>query len=123
MEQPVSIDLEMTTLITRLSSMGENPMQYLDDKTKEKTPAEEMKRTYGREVYLCDIIMVIWMATKILACKMSRKCHKEEVPVEVVATEVQCMNGTSLSWAPYLLNLFLEDYKYVHDLGTEFHYS
>jgi hypothetical protein len=64
-----------------------------------------------------------WMATKILACKMLRKCCKEEVPTGVVAAAAQCTNGTSLSWAPYLLNLFLEDCKDVHYLGTEFHYS
>jgi hypothetical protein len=29
--------------------MGENPAQYLDEKTKEKALAEEMKRTYGTE--------------------------------------------------------------------------
>jgi hypothetical protein len=28
-----------------------------------------------------------------------------------------------LSWAPYLLNLFLDDCKDVKDLGTDFHYS
>jgi hypothetical protein len=28
-----------------------------------------------------------------------------------------------VSWAPYLLNLFLDDCKDVKDLGTEFHYS
>jgi hypothetical protein len=62
------------------------------------------------------------MATKLMACKMMRKCHKEEVPVGVIAAAAQCVNGTSLSWAPYLLNLFMEDYKDVQDLNTEFHY-
>jgi hypothetical protein len=57
MEQPVSIDLEMIALITGLLSMGENPVQYLDEKTKEKTLAEEMKRTYGTERCPCDIII------------------------------------------------------------------
>jgi hypothetical protein len=28
-----------------------------------------------------------------------------------------------VSWAPYLLNLFLDDYKDVEDLRIEFHYS
>jgi hypothetical protein len=128
MEQPISIDLEMIALITRLSSMGENPTKYLDDKTKEKTLAEEMKRTYETESFLCNIIIkrisdvTTWMATKILVCKMLRKCHKEEFLVRVVAAAAQCANGTSLSSTPYLLNLFLEDCKDVHYLGTEFQY-
>jgi hypothetical protein len=49
MEEPVSIDVELIAFITGLSSMGESPMQYLDDKTKEKSLAEEMKKTYGTE--------------------------------------------------------------------------
>jgi hypothetical protein len=28
-----------------------------------------------------------------------------------------------MRWEPYLLNLFLDDYKDAQDLGTEFHYS
>jgi hypothetical protein len=63
------------------------------------------------------------MATKLMACKMLRKCHKEEVPAGVVAAATQCTNGTMLSWAPYLLNLFLDDCKDAQDLGTYFHYS
>jgi hypothetical protein len=33
------------------------------------------------------------------------------------------VKGTLLSWTPYLLDLFLDDYKDAQDLGTEFHYS
>jgi hypothetical protein len=35
-----------------------------------------------------------------------RKCRKEEVPVGVVAAATQCAKGSSMSWAPYLLNSF-----------------
>jgi hypothetical protein len=54
---------------------------------------------------------------------MLRKCHREEVPVGVVAVAAQSTEGTSMSWAPYLLKLFLEDCKDVQNLGTKFHYS
>jgi hypothetical protein len=54
---------------------------------------------------------------------MLRKCRREEVPAGVVVVATQCIEGTSMSWAPYLLNLFLEDCKDVQDLGIEFHYS
>ena len=83
MEQPISIDVDMIEVITRLSSMGENPAQYLDDKTKENTLVEEMKRTYGTERGPRGIIIkrisevVTWMATNLMACKMMRKCRKE----------------------------------------------
>jgi hypothetical protein len=49
LDEPVSIDVELISFITGLPSNGEKPTQYLDDKTKEKALAEEMKKTYGTE--------------------------------------------------------------------------
>jgi hypothetical protein len=69
--------------------MGESPMQFLDDKTKEKTLVKEMKKTYNIERGLCEIIIkrindaTTRMATKLMACKMLSKFRKEEVPVGV----------------------------------------
>jgi hypothetical protein len=57
MEEPVSIDVELIAFITGLPSMGESPTQYLDDKTKEKALAEEMKKTYGTKRGSCGIII------------------------------------------------------------------
>jgi hypothetical protein len=51
-----------------------------------------------------------------------RKCRKEEVPARVVAVAAQCVKGRSMSWGPYFLNSFLEDYKDTQDWGSEFHY-
>jgi hypothetical protein len=101
----------------------------MDDKTKEKALTKEMKKTYGKERGLHGII-IKWiseetthMETKLMACKLLRKCRKEEVPVGFVTSEAQCANDTMLSWAPYLLNMFLDDSKDVKDLRTKFHYS
>jgi hypothetical protein len=60
--------------------------------------------------------------TKLMACKLLRKCHKEEAPTGVVATTMQCVKGTVLSWELYFLNLFLEDCRDVHDSGMKLHY-
>jgi hypothetical protein len=100
----------------------------LEDKTKEKELAKEMKNKYGtergsRRIIIRRISDFARMATKIMACKLLRKCRKEEVSVGVVAVVSQCADGTTLSWAPYLLNLFLYDCKHAQDLGIEFHYS
>jgi hypothetical protein len=51
------------------------------------------------------------------------KCRKEEVPAGVVVVVAQCAKGSSMSWAPYLLNYFLKDYKDTQYWGSEFHYS
>jgi hypothetical protein len=64
----------------------------MDDKTKEKALAEEMKKTYGTERGLRDIIIkrindaATWMETKLMACKLLRKCRKEEFLTGVIAT-------------------------------------
>jgi hypothetical protein len=49
LEEPMSIDIELISFIMVLPTMGENLAQYLDDKTKEKSLAEEMKKTYDIE--------------------------------------------------------------------------
>jgi hypothetical protein len=104
-------------------------VQYLNDKTKEKALAEVMKKTYGTKRGSCVIIIkrtsnaAMRLATKLMACKFLRKCHEEEVPARFVMAAAQCIEGTMFSWAPYLLNLFLEDCRDEHNLGIDFHYS
>jgi hypothetical protein len=77
--------------------------QFLEDKTKEKSLTKEMKKKYGTERGTCKII-VKWicdiatiMVMKIMACKLLRKFHKEEVSVGVVAATTQCAKGTTIS--------------------------
>jgi hypothetical protein len=95
-----------------------DPAQFLEEKTKEKSLAEEMKKKYDIErgshgiIIKCISDIATRMATKIMACKFLRKCCKEEVPTP------QCAKGTTLNWAPYLLNLFLDDCKDAQHLGT-----
>jgi hypothetical protein len=63
------------------------------------------------------------LGMKISACKLLGKFHREEVTAGVVAVVAQCVEGTSMIWAPYLLKLFLDYCKDAQDLGTKFHYS
>jgi hypothetical protein len=76
-----------------------------------------MKKSYGIERGLHEIIIkrisdiATRMATKLMACKLLQKCHKEEVLAGVLAVAAQCANNTMLGWAPYLFNMFLDDYK------------
>jgi len=96
----------------------------MDDKTKEKALTEEMKKTYGKErgsrgiIIKCISDAATRMETKLMACKLLQKCHKEKVPARIVTAEAQCAKFTMLSWAPYLLNLFLDKCKDAQDLGT-----
>jgi hypothetical protein len=123
--QIVSIDVELISFITGLPSNGEKPMQYMDEKTKENGGNEKDLNRKGSQGIIIKQISdaTTRMETKLMVCKLLWKCRKEEVPAGVVVATTQCTNDTMLSWAPYLLNLFLDNCKDVHDLGTEFHYS
>jgi hypothetical protein len=84
-----------------------------------------MKKKYNTERGSCGIIIrrisdvVKRMETKIMACKLLRKCRKEEF-TGVVAVAAQYADGTTLSWVPYLWNLFLDDYKDAKIWGHNF---
>jgi len=88
---------------------------FLDEKDREKELAEEMKNKYDTDRGTRGIIIkriknvATHLGTKILACKLLRKCRREEFLVGVVAIVAQCPEGTTMIWAPYLLNLFLDD--------------
>jgi hypothetical protein len=124
MDRPVSIDVDLIVEITGLPTDGEKPEQYLDDKTKEKSIADEIKNKYGTDRGSRGMIIkqinepTTRFATKLMACKLLRKCRKEEAPAGVIAAVTQCAKGSLLSWAPYLLNLFLDDCKDAQDLGS-----
>jgi hypothetical protein len=91
LEEPISIDVELISFITGLSSMGESHVQYLDDKKKAKSLVEEMNKTYNTERGSRGILIKIIndtstrMATNLMACKILRKFRKEEVHVGVFA--------------------------------------
>jgi hypothetical protein len=92
MEKIVSIDVELVTHITGLPSRGMDLGQFLKYKTKEKPLDEEMKKKYDTERGSRRIIIKIIsdiatrMETKIMTCKLIRKCHKEEVSTGVVTS-------------------------------------
>jgi hypothetical protein len=77
-----------------------------------------MKQIYGKKRGFRGIIInrisepTTWIATKLMACKLLRKCRKEEVPPDIIVAFTQCMKGIVLIWSPYLVNLFLDDHKY-----------
>jgi hypothetical protein len=112
LDKPVPITFELIAQITGLPIQGMDPALVLDDKSKEKALAEEMKKKYGTARGTRDIIIkrinnaTTQLGAKILACKLLRKYRREEVPAGVIAIAAQCVEGTSMSWVPYLLNLF-----------------
>jgi hypothetical protein len=49
LDKLVSIDIEIIVHITGMPSWGMDPAQFLDDKTKNKSLAKEMKNKYGTD--------------------------------------------------------------------------
>jgi hypothetical protein len=86
LDRPILIDVELIEKIKGIPIDGEKHAQYMDDKTKEKALAEEMKQTYKIERGSRGIIInkisepATRLETKLMAYKLLRKCHKEEAP-------------------------------------------
>ena len=64
---------------------------------------DEIKKKYGTNRGSKGIIIrqinepTTKFVTNIMACKLLRKCHKDESFVGVIATVVQCAKGSLLS--------------------------
>jgi hypothetical protein len=58
----------------------------------------------------------------MLACKLLRKCKRDQVPAWVITVTEKCVEGTTMRWEPFLLNWFLLDCTESKDNGMEFHY-
>jgi hypothetical protein len=57
MERHVSIDVDIIEKITGLPTDGPKPEPYLDDKTKEKSMADKIKKKYGTNRGSRDMII------------------------------------------------------------------
>jgi hypothetical protein len=40
----------------------------------------------------------VWFMMQVLACKLLRKCRKDQVPTGVIATTEKCVAGVQMSW-------------------------
>jgi hypothetical protein len=88
LDKPIPITVELIAQITGLPSWGMDPALILDDKSKEKALAEEMKKKYGTTRGTRGIIIkqinnaVTQLGANILAYKLLRKCCKEKYQQE-----------------------------------------
>jgi hypothetical protein len=104
----VSIDTQLIVWITGFPSVGEDPLPLFTDKTQEKSLAERMKEKYGtfRGAHGLDVASInddtVRFATQVLACKLLRKCHKDQVPAGVIAATEKCTAGVMMNWETFL---------------------
>lgn len=54
---------------------------------------------------------VVSVATQLLAMKVMRKCHGDEVPVLIATLVEQCEEGVQFNWAKFLYEDFLTNCK------------
>jgi hypothetical protein len=129
MDKPVQIDVALISKITGFPTFGAQPKNFLENKVHEKELAEQVKAQFHTTRVNRGIIIkeindnMTRFVSKLMACKLLRKCRREEASAGVIAVAVQCTKGMMFSWVSYLLNQFLLDYHDAQDNGTEFHYS
>jgi hypothetical protein len=99
----------------RLTTQGEDPTLLFVDKKNDKTLSESMREKFHtvRGVRRLDVPSIcdptIRIVMQALACKLLRKCRKDQVPIGVIVAAEKCVEGVSMSWEPFLLNQFLID--------------
>jgi len=80
----------------------------LAEAVKAKYKLEKKKRGYAitsiKDKGVC-------IATQLLASKVMRKCHTDEVLAPVIALAEQCTEGVHFNWAEFLSEEFFISYK------------
>jgi hypothetical protein len=66
---------------------------------------------------------VVRFAMQVLACKLLRKCWKDEVSTTVITAVEKCAEGVQMNWAMFLVNQFLIDCTEAQEKGMKFHYA
>jgi hypothetical protein len=60
----------------------------------------------------------IRFVTQVLACKLLRKCCKDQVPAGVIEATEKCIAGVMMNWSTFLMNQFLMDCREAQEKGT-----
>jgi len=98
LEEPIPITANLIHRISQLSFKGHNPAA-IAGKSSDLALAEAMKAKYKLEKkkwgYIIASIKDKWVciATQLLADKLMRKCHIDEVPTFVIVLAKQCVEG------------------------------
>jgi len=79
---------------------------------KKKIKLEKKKRGYVISSINNNVIRVM---TQILAGKVMRKCHADEVPTPVVALPMQCTEVVQFNYSEYLCKEFMENCREAHE--------
>jgi hypothetical protein len=96
---PISIDTQLISWITGLSIVGEDLKMIFTNNSWEKALSECMKENFknfrGKSGLDVAIISddVVRFAMQVLACKLVRKCWKDEVSSAIIVVVEKCIEG------------------------------
>jgi len=125
----VLIDTYLIVWITRLPTQGKDPFPLFTEKDNEKALSERIKEKYGtyRGARGIDVASInddiIRFVTQVLACKLLRKCPKDQVPMGAMVVVEKCVARVMMNWSTFLVNPFFMDYWESQEKGTKFHYA
>jgi len=66
---------------------------------------------------------IVKLATLILADKVMRKCHANEIPMPVISFSAQCAEGMQFNLSCYLCSEFLANCHEAKDERKTIHYT
>jgi hypothetical protein len=113
LDRKISIEIDLIANINELPTRGKYPTLLFADKNIERAQSKAMRVNFCmvRGVRSMNVTTVcnptIRISTHMLACKHLLKCKKDQVPTWVIVVIEKCVEGTTMSWAPFLLNQFL----------------
>ena len=117
LEEPIPITNHLIDKITRLPCKGEDPTNISKGKIDDLAIAQAIKKKFKLEKkkqgHAISSIkkLAFKVVTQILARKVMRKCHADEVPAPMVAVAVQCAEGVQFNWVNYQCDEFLVNYR------------
>lgn len=120
LEEPIPITVELIHRISHLPCMRRDPME-IAGKSVDLVLIEAIKKKYKLEKkqrgYVITSIQDKWVrvTTQLLAGKVMRKFHSNEVPTIVIALTEQCVEGVQFKWAQFLYEEFLTNSKEAHE--------
>jgi hypothetical protein len=125
----VSLDIDLFVWIIVLPLQVWDPSLLFSDKNNEKTLSESMIEKFHTHIGVCGLDVesicdpTMRFVTQVLACKLLRKCQKDQVLVTVIVVDENYVKGMQMKWKTFLLNQFLIDCEEEQDKGIEFRYA
>ena len=108
----VPIDVVLIHKIIGLPMQGPHPLEWVRKKHEEDTTTfvwKTYKVSQNKRGFVIQTINdpATQMGTRLLACKLMRKCQVVTVPTYVIWLAGRCTKGVSFNWDQYLCNEFL----------------